>query len=56
MTVREFAKSKGFDVVGKLSYKGVDDEGYKVWEDEAGNAYYKKGNGYCIITNDDGVI
>lgn len=56
MTVREFAKSKGFDIVGKLIYKGVDDYGYKMWEDEACNAYYKKNKEYCIVTNDGGVI
>lgn len=65
MTVREYAKSVGFEVVGKLKrlpdvHFGMDDRRkYPVWIDEAGNEYcgsYAKGGCYCIITADGGVI
>ena len=65
MTVREYAKSVGFEVAGKLKrlpdeYYGLDDKHhYPVWIDEAGNVYcgsYSKKDGCCIITADGGVI
>ena len=45
MTVREYAKLKGFEVVGKLKrlpdvYYGVGNKShYPLWIDEAGNEY-----------------
>nr|DAQ79722.1 MAG TPA: hypothetical protein [Caudoviricetes sp.] len=65
MTVREYAKLKRFEVVGKLKrlpdvYYGVENKShYPLWIDEAGNEYcgsYNKDDCYCIITADGGVI
>ena len=65
MTVREYAKAVGFEVVGRLrrlpdAYCGMDDKRhYPLWIDEAGNEYcggYRPNEGYCIITADGGVI
>lgn len=65
MTIREFAKAKGFEVVGRLRrlpdvYYGMDNrQHYPLWFDEAGNEYcgsYHPNDGYCIITADGGVI
>lgn len=65
MTVREYAKLKGFEIVGKLTrlpdiYYGLDNKHhYPIWIDEAGNEFcgsYSKDGGYCIITADGGVI
>lgn len=65
MTVREYAKSVGFEVVGKLKrlpdvHYGMDDKHrYPLWIDEAGNEYcgsHGKCDCYCIITADGGVI
>lgn len=61
MTIREYAKSKDFEIAGKLTR-------IPAWElfrkdrayiDEAGNEYYKGHNGVCdvcIVTNDGAVI
>ena len=65
MTIREYAKNIGFEVVGKL--KRLPDVHYGMGNskkkkkriDEAGNEYcgsYSKDDGYCIITADGGVI
>lgn len=65
MNVREYAKSVGFTVVGKLRrmpdvHYGMDDNRkYPVWIDEAGNEYcgsYSKDGCFCIITSDGSVI
>lgn len=65
MTVREYAKLKRFEVVGKLKrlpdvYYGVENKShYPLRIDEAGNEYcgsYNKDDCYCIITADGGVI
>ena len=65
MTVREYAKLKGFEVVGKLKrlpdvYYGVDNKShYPLWIGEAGNEYcgsYSKDGECCIITFDGGVL
>lgn len=65
MTVREYAKSVGFEIAGKLKrlpdvYYGMDNSHhYPLWIDEAGNEYcgsYSRDGGYCIITADGGVI
>jgi len=62
MTIRQYAKSVGFKIVGKLrpmstSYKpkGLREN---FWMDEAGNEYYRShdGESACIITKDGGVI
>lgn len=54
MTVREYAESRDFEVVGKLTYLGVD-RGSKVWVDEAGNEYSKSKRGFCIIDTEGAV-
>ena len=58
MTVREFAKSVGFEVVGKLKHmKAVRNQ--KWYIDEAGNEYWLDNAGkncICIVTADGGVI
>ena len=68
MTVREYAKAVGFEVVGRLRrlpdvYYGMDDKHhYPLWIGEAGNEYCGSyhpnhpNDGYCIITADGGVI
>jgi urate oxidase len=65
MSIREYAKSVGFEVVGKLKrlpdvYYGMDNKHhYPLWIDEAGNEYCGSNGGcdcYCIITADGGVI
>ena len=64
MKMREYALSKGFEIVGKLkrlpdAHYGVNNRKYPVWIDEAGNEYcgsYSKDGCYCIITADGGVI
>lgn len=65
MTVREYAKSVGFEVVGKLkrlpdaSYGREGKEHSPLWVDEAGTEYWgssRENDGYCIITADGGVI
>lgn len=66
MSIRDYAKSVGFEVVGKLkrlpdAHYGIDNEHtYPLWIDEAGNqycgSYAKKGGLYCIITADGAVI
>lgn len=65
MTVREYAKSVGFTVVGNLRrmpdvHYGMDDNRkYPVWIDEDGNEYcgsYSKDGCFCIITSDGNVI
>lgn len=61
--IREYALSKGFEIVGKLkrlpdARYGVGNRKYPVWIDEAGNEYcgsYSNGC-YCIITADGRVI
>ena len=62
MTIREYAKSKGFEIVGKLTRKteayGIDRKQI-VYIDEAGNKYYPdKGDacGFCISTADGKII
>lgn len=59
--IREYARSVGFEVVGRLRrlpdvYFGMDcRHHYPVWADEAGNKYcgsYSKSGCYCIITAD----
>lgn len=67
MTIREFAKSKGVGVVGKLTrhaeyeeyeYINGRDVRMKVWIDEAGNefCYSAKDNVGCIMTADGNVL
>lgn len=65
MTIREYAKNIGFEVVWKLKrlpdvhYGMGNSNNYPLWIDEAGNEYcgsYSKDDSYCIITADGGVI
>ena len=56
MTIREFAKDRNFKIVGKLTYKGIDESGCKWWVDENGNDYYKNRNGSICIADIDGVV
>lgn len=64
MTAREYAKSRGFEVIGKLkrmpdkSYGMDDKRHYPWWVDEAGNEYLmdNKAGQFCIITADGGVL
>ena len=65
MKIRDYAKLKDFDVVGKLTLKSVTKEWYNeiddrnekmrysFWVDEAGNEYHRDG---VIITADGGVV
>lgn len=57
MTIRDYAKSVGFEVVGTLrrikdNYYGIGKNHYPVWIDDAGNKYCK----YCITTKEGKVI
>lgn len=61
MSIREYAESIGFEVVGNLKrLKDASDghgKSYPLWIDEAGNEYWGSGSeGICIITADGGVI
>lgn len=68
MTIREYAKSVNFKIVGKLTqrpefeqkinwYDGSQKHsGVKCYFDEAGNVYHIGSKGCCIITVDDAVI
>lgn len=62
MTIRRYAESVGFKVVGKLKRLPDVEYGfgskYPVWEDEAGNCYMGsyKNYDYCIVTADGGVL
>lgn len=65
MKARDYAKSVGFTVVGKLrrmpdKYYGMDNEHHYPWYmDEAGNEYLMKDNGVscgCIVTADGKII
>jgi len=62
MTIRQYAKRVGFEIVGKLrpmsaSYKP--EKMHEVfWTDEAGNEYYRShdGKSACIVTAEGAVI
>ena len=64
MTVRELAKSRGFEIVGKLHRRpdivyGMDNRHYPLYIDDAGNEYWMSDDGVtggCIVTRDGGVL
>ena len=68
MTIKEYAKSVGVEVVGNLKKKVVEKQRYNTatgnfepekeiyWIDEAGNEFIKNKKGICIITADGDVI
>lgn len=58
MTIRQFAKSKNFNIVGKLTRKAEweQDKNERWYMDEAGNEYCKSENGFVIVTADGGII
>jgi len=64
MTVREFAKSRGFEVVGRLRRLpdvrfGLDNGRYPLYIDDAGNEYHMSKDGVTggsIVTHDGGVL
>lgn len=53
MSIREFAASKNWKVVGKLSRRigHLEGETWQYWEDESGSHYAKDGNGWFILTS-----
>ena len=61
MTIREYAKARGFEVIGKLT-RHPEWEEYgigrrqRAYRDEAGNEYYIDKGGACIVTKDGDVI
>lgn len=60
-TIREYAKSVSFQVIGKLKRVAgnTTSDGTKTppyWLDEAGNEYMRSRNGFCIITVDGAVL
>ena len=61
MTIREYARQRGVEVVGKLkrisAFDGRDPDGkrYRFYIDEAKNEYTINSNGVCIVTADGGV-
>ena len=62
MTIREYAKAVGFEIVGKLSRfpkgetYGLDNRKQRAYIDEAGNEYYIDKGGACIVTTDGKII
>lgn len=58
MNIREFAKSVGFEVVGKITYLGKESRNTRVYLDEAGNEYWLNSlsESITIVTADGGVI
>ena len=62
MTIREYAKIVGFEIVGKLTRfpkgetYGIDNRKQRAYIDEAGNEYYSDKDCFCIVTADGGII
>lgn len=62
MTVREYAKSVNFEIVGKLfrfpkaEVYGRQAHKQRAYIDEAGNEYYISKRGACIVTIDGKII
>lgn len=56
MTIRQFAKTRNFKVVGNLKLVNVKEDGTKVYVDEARNEYCKSKKRICIIDVDGGVL
>lgn len=68
MTIRAYAKSVGFQIVGKLTrrpeweyikdpYDGsVRHSGTKTYSDEGWNIYHINSRGVCIVTANDEII
>ena len=61
MSFRDYAKSRGFTVVGKLRrvkdrHYGVQDSHYPLWVDEAGNEYMRNKTGFCIVTKEGAIL
>lgn len=62
MTIREYARQRGVEVVGRLkrlpAYDGRDQDGkrYRFYIDEANNEYTINSNGVCIVTYDGAVF
>ena len=62
MTIREYAKSVGFEIVGRLSRfpkgetYGIDNRKQRAYIDEAGNEYYIDKGGACIVATDGKII
>lgn len=62
MSIREYAKTVGFEIVGKLTRfpkgetYGVDNRKQRAYIDEAGNEYYMSKSCACIVTTDGRII
>lgn len=58
MTIREYAKKCGHEIVGKLTrHPELEIDKYdRAYLDEVNNEYYIRKKGVCIITADGGVI
>ena len=58
MKIREFAKSVGHEVVGKIRYVGKSDKNCRLYLDEANNEYYLDVvlGSVCIVCADGSVI
>lgn len=62
MTIREYAKSVNFDIVGRLSRfpkgetYGIENRKQRAYIDEAGNEYYSDKGGICIVAVDGRII
>ena len=55
MTIREFAESREFEIVGKLNLVKTEKDGTRIYIDEAGNEFIKGKRGICIVDLDGAV-
>lgn len=56
MTIRQYAKEVGFEIVGKLTLIKNSDNRYRIYMDEAGNEFVVDKRGIGIVTADGAVI
>lgn len=68
MKIRKYAKSVGFEVIGKLTRRpewehetngfdgGRRHSGVKSYSDDGGNVYHVGKHGICIVAADDSII
>ena len=55
MDIRKYAKSIGFDIIGKLK-RLADSDGYRIYIDDGGNEYQVSKKGAIVIIDADGAV